>query len=348
MKILITGSNGFLGKRLASDLLNKGHELFLLVRNAKKLEAFLKTITERQNKQITIIEGDVTSHNLGLSEEKISEMIGKVDAIYHSAALLSFDPKDDELTYQVNVEGTRNTLDFALRIKCKKFLYVSTAYTVGHSVNGKEELYNVEGAFVNSYEKTKCQAEHIVMSYGNRLSVSILRPSIIIGDSVTGKAETSFGLYGIMKSLRVLKRKISRSTELEKLPFRLIVNPTESSNIVPVDYVSMVLLAALENGQNQKIYHVTNPNPPRQDTVFELIKEYIQLENLHMVFGEKSEFLREEEQQFNRPLAVFAPYLSRTIEFTCDNTKELLSKSDQSLLNMDHHMLRTIIGGFFR
>ncbi|MGM9923149.1 MAG: SDR family oxidoreductase [Bacillus sp. (in: firmicutes)] len=347
MRILLTGANGFLGKRVAKDLLNEGHELFLLVRDAKKLDRFMREcICEKQKANIRIVEGEITSANIGLDQDVLDEMTGKIDAIYHMAALLSFDEKDEALTYQVNVLGTKHTLDFALRIGCGKFLYVSTAYTVGQETKGAEALYSMDRAFVNSYERTKCEAEHLVDSYSDRISTTILRPAIIIGDSVTGEAETSFGLYGILKSLHVLKRRMVRRPELREVPFRLMIDQDVASNIVPVDYVSSVLVAALTHSRNRDVLNITNPQPPTQAYVFNMVKEYMELPNLEMIDLGKEFALREDEKAFNKPLSVFAGYLGRTIDFPCEETKRILKQADKPLLHMDETMLKTILMGF--
>lgn len=347
MRVLLTGANGFLGKRVAKDLLKDGHELLLLVRDAKKLNGFMQEITCNQQKaNIRIIEGYITSGNLGLDEETIKGLEGKIDAIYHMAALLSFDEKDEALTYEVNVTGTKHVLDFAVKVQSEKFLYVSTAYTIGKEIRGDEALYSQSREFVNSYERTKCEAEHLVDSYSNQISVVILRPAIIIGDSVTGKADTSFGLYGILKSLKVLKRRIARKPELQTLRFRLVMDRDVASNIVPVDYVSSVLVAALQYCKNQDILNITNPQPPKQDVVLQLIKEYMELPKLETIRLGSEHQLREDEIEFNKPLSVFSNYLGRSIHFPCETTASILRQANKPVLDMDEKMLRTIIKGF--
>ncbi|MEH6942588.1 SDR family oxidoreductase [Bacillus sp. JJ722] len=347
MRVLLTGANGFLGKRVAKDLLKDGHELLLLVRNAKKLDRFMQEITSDQQKaNVRIIEGYITSENLGLDEDMIKELEGKIDAVFHMAALLSFDEKDEALTHEVNVTGTKHVLDFAVNIQCEKFLYVSTAYTIGNETKGAEALYSQAREFVNSYERTKCEAEHLVDSYSNQISVAILRPAIIIGDSVTGKAETSFGLYGILKSLKLLKRRMARKPELQTLPFRLVMDRDVASNIVPVDYVSSVLVAALKYCKNRDILNITNPEPPRQDVVLQLIREYMELPNLETIQHGSEHQLRDDELEFNKPLSVFANYLGRNIHFPCETTANILRQANKPILDMDEKMLQTIIKGY--
>jgi nucleoside-diphosphate-sugar epimerase len=346
MNIFITGATGFLGKRLVSDLLAEGHKLFVLVRQMRKAENLLSSLREDQRRSVYIIEGDITKQQLGISIPTLNELRNNIDAIYHMASYLSFDPGKREETIKINIDGTRRTLDLCQFIGCPKFLYISTAYTLGEDVLGKEALYSLDRSFVNTYEETKCHAEHIVTSYNQKMDVMILRPSIIIGDSVTGKAETSFGMYGLLKSVQLLKRKISRNPEWQKNTYHLLLDRNVTSNLVPVDYVTKVLISALYNGENGKIYNITNPNPPTQDSVFKAIVEVLDFPNIKVKHFKYAGQLNDMEKAFNESLSVFRSYWSRSILFPCENTTELLLRSNKELLNMDYSMLKRIVGGF--
>jgi nucleoside-diphosphate-sugar epimerase len=345
VRILVTGATGFLGGHLVKRLLEQEHELLLLVRKKRKLEKVLGELFERHRGRITILEGDVTAERLGLSAAEV-EACGVVDAVYHLASLLSFDPADRERTHQANVVGTERVLAFAKATGVRKFLYVSTAYTLGLALNGVEELYAPEREFVNEYERTKCLAEHAVMRERSSFSVIILRPAIVVGDSRTGEAETSFGLYGLLRGMEILKRRESRKPGWEQRTYALVCPPHESSNLVPVDYVCDVLLAALEHGEDGKIYNITNEKPPVQELVFRLAKEALEFPNVFLCPEAKIGELSPEERAFNEPLQVFAKYWSRTITFADENTQGLLRRAGLKALRMDEAMLERIIRGY--
>ncbi|MFS0781859.1 SDR family oxidoreductase [Bacillus sp. 1P06AnD] len=346
MRIFLTGATGFLGMKIAGQLVNEGHEVLLFVRNKVKAQQIVQSIDKDKRSSLYIVEGELTKPSLGLNEETINQWKGRVDCMVHSAALLSFNPLDDEKVYKVNVIGTEHALQAAEQIGCKSFIYVSTAYTVGMDNEGHELLYSMDRKFCNSYERTKCIAEYLVMSYSTSMSIQIVRPSIIIGDSKTGEAQTSFGLYGILRSLRILKRRMERKPQTDVSPFRLLLDGQSASNIVPVDYVAKVAMAACLYGENRGIYHATNPNPPLQKDVFELVKEHLQMPELELVDYQQKDLLRADELSFNEPLAVFKPYLSRTVNFQCPETEQLLKKQNLKLLHMDEKMLKRIINGF--
>src|SRR5699024_12059551 len=89
---------------------------------------------------------------------------------------------------------------------------------------------------------------------------SIIRPAIIIGDSVTGEADSKFTLYGFMKALKVFKRRITNKN-IETV-YRLFGDSTHTSNFVPVDYDVDVLTVACDYAENQKINNETNNYTP--------------------------------------------------------------------------------------
>ncbi|MGM0777177.1 MAG: SDR family NAD(P)-dependent oxidoreductase [Bacillota bacterium] len=344
MRILITGANGFLGKKLSVKLLEQGHELYLLVRSRKRLDAFMQGEARPFSNQIHILEGDVTEEHLGLNRELVDSLKGKIDALYHSAALLSFDERDRDKTFEVNVGGTENVLKFALELNCPKVLYISTAYTVGTEIAGAEALYSAERQFVNPYEASKCEAEHLVYSFRDKLDIVILRPGIIIGDSRSGEADTNFGLYGFLKGIKILKKRSMRKQDGRTC--RIYLDPEVAQNFVPVNYVIDTLNAALIHGVNGGIYNITNPNPPLQSDIYEIVKEVLDFSQLEMCVPGSSAEMTNEEKAFHESMSIFHSYFQRTIDFPSDNTEKLLAAAGIPMLQMDREALTRIIAGY--
>jgi nucleoside-diphosphate-sugar epimerase len=345
MNIFITGATGFLGTELVKKLVGYNHHVYLLVRNAKKVEDLLQCLDDEKKQLVHIINGELTKEHLGMDEEILKGLIGKMDVIYHTAAYLSFDESEREEIFRINVTGTRNILQFASKIQTKKFIHVSTAYTLGARTEGEESLYSLDSTFVNSYEESKCHAEHLVMSYQDQFHVSIMRPSIIIGDSETGEANTSFGLYGIMRSVELLKKRSMKKNESNQI-YRLLIEKDEITNIVPVDYVVNVLFLALEWGREKTVYHITNSNPPTNEAVFNIIKDVYAFNAIELMPYKDEKLLFPQELNLNKPLAVFKEYLNRSITFSNENTKELLSQGNKTELKMDTDMIYRIVLGF--
>jgi nucleoside-diphosphate-sugar epimerase len=348
MNIFLTGATGFVGKQLSKQLLEEDHQLFILCRNTQKAESFMDEMPSSFNRRVTCIIGDLNKEALGIPEDKIKELNGRIDAVYHMAAYLSFDPAQKEETFSVNLEGTRNALQFAEKTGCRKFLYVSTAYTVGMETKGREELYNLDRDFVNHYEESKSHAEHLVFSHksGHAMEFMILRPAIIIGDSRTGEAQTTFGLYGLLKAASLLKRKVSKRKDWEEHVYRFLGQKELKMNLVPVDYVTKVLKTALKHGEDGKIYNITDPSPLSQEEIFEAVKEVLDFQNLDLIPFSEADSLTEIEKAFNQSLTIFKNYFTREIHFPCDNTLSLLDKAGEKPLSMNYNKLKFIIEGF--
>jgi nucleoside-diphosphate-sugar epimerase len=346
MNLLLTGATGFVGKRLIQELIKDGHDLFLLVRSEYKYKSLINSLSPQEAKSIHAIYGDITSENLNVSDLALDGLKGKIDVLYHMAALLSFDENRKNETFSINVNGTKNVLEFAKDIAVSKFIYVSTAYTLGKNTYANETLHDCNNAFVNPYEESKCATEHLAFEYSNYFDVSIMRPSIIIGDSVTGDADTTFALYGLLRGLKLLKRKVSKQNGWKDTPIRLIIEPGTASNIVPVDYVAKVLTHGLNYAEPNKIYHITNPNPPTHEAVFEVIKEILDFPNLELAPNATIGELSEIEQFLNLPLEVFHDYWNRTITFETVNTKNLLKNAGGNELDLTIETLKHIIKAF--
>jgi nucleoside-diphosphate-sugar epimerase len=348
MNIFLTGATGFVGKQLSKQLLAENHHLYILCRNPQKAEDFIKEMPSSFSSRVTCIIGDLNKEALGIPEDKLKELNGRIDAVYHMAAYLSFDPDQKGETFSVNLDGTRHTMQFAEKTGCRKFLYVSTAYTVGMETEGREELYSLDRDFVNHYEESKSHAEHLVLSYEskNEMEIIILRPAIIIGDSRTGEAETTFGLYGLLKAASLLKRKVSKRLDWEDHVYRFLGQKELKMNLVPVDYVTKVLKTALTHGEHRKIYNITDPLPLTQEEIFKAIKEVLDFPNLELVPYSEADALTELEKTFNQSLTIFTNYFTREIQFPCENTVSLLNKAGEKPLNMDYNKLKFIIGRY--
>ncbi|MFC0523640.1 SDR family NAD(P)-dependent oxidoreductase [Pontibacillus salicampi] len=345
MKILITGATGFLGKQLTLRLLDEGHTVYAIARNQRKADSLLHAVPEETRGNLFIVEGDLTEPLAGISEQNVKMLRNTIDTVYHSAAYLSFNSEEREKTFHINVNGTKNMLELTKAIEAPNFFYVSTAYTLGTKLHAKEELHPVDQSFVNAYEESKCHAEHLVMEYEDCFNVNIFRPSIIIGDSETGEADTSFALYGVIRGLEILKKRTDRKKELQERTFKFLCTEDTSQNFIPVDYVVTVLTTALHTKHAHTIYHITNPNPPTNRLLFEMVKEKLDFPNIEMVPSDYSGELTKEEQAFNAPMSVFRPYWSKKISFDDTNTQRLLEENGQAHLNMDMNMIERILYG---
>ncbi|WP_223700928.1 SDR family oxidoreductase [Sutcliffiella deserti] len=345
MNIFLTGATGFLGGRLIRNLLEEGHTVYILARNLDKANKQKENLPFLLQEKVHILQGDIIKPDFGFTKDTLNLISGQVDIFYHLAALVKFDHELREQLMEMNFHGTKIALKVADKIGASKFIHVSTAYTVGTSNQGLEELYEISQGFNNPYEESKALAEHEVFQYQDKMEVSIFRPAIIVGDSKTGEADSAFTLYGFMRGLELFKRRLDRKLSIEKV--HLVGSKHGTSNLVPVDYVADILTIAATKAKSRTIYNVTNPAPPTNREILEIIKYHLQFDTLGIYQKGTSFVLTPVEEQLNGMLNVFAPYLDRSISFNDANTQELLNGSPIAHLNMTDEIINIIVQAYF-
>ena len=115
--ILVTGINGFIGSHLALELLEKGYQVIGVD------QAYPKNIP----KKIRFFRLDLTKDNT------YRELPRDIDTIIHLAALMDKNPDEKKLikVFTINCLATLKLLEFARKIKIKKFIFSSTANAIG-------------------------------------------------------------------------------------------------------------------------------------------------------------------------------------------------------------------------
>jgi nucleoside-diphosphate-sugar epimerase len=139
---------------------------------------------------VTTVRGDVARPMLGLGWQAYVEMAARVDAVIHCAAVTDFNRVDGSLE-ATNIAGTEHVAAFAAAANAVLY-HVSTAF-VHATVDGDR------GRTAIGYASSKLAAEEVVRSSG--VPHVILRPSIIIGDSVTGEIAAFQGLYKVVAGI---------------------------------------------------------------------------------------------------------------------------------------------------
>jgi nucleoside-diphosphate-sugar epimerase len=348
LTLFLTGCTGFLGKKLVHNLLETtDHTLFVLVRDMARGTRMVTSLGQEADRRITLLKGDITKPFCGLADEMITELNGKIELFYHVAALVKFDEDLREELFAVNYEGTKHALELATNWHAKKFIYVSTAYTIGTREQGIEELYPIDDNVHNPYEESKVKSEHLVFSYANQLDVSIFRPSIIVGDSKTGEADSAFTLYGFLRALDVFKKRVERKEKDQTTIYKLIGSKYSTSNVVPVDYVADILALAVTKAEAGKIYNITNPAPFTNFHFLTLIKESLKFDRLDIVEYAAPGTLSPEEEYVNGMIKIINSYLSRSFDFDDRNTQHLIEGTDIKHLELTEETMKMIIEAYF-
>ncbi len=348
MTIFLTGTTGFLGGKLLANLLQTtDHTLYVLVRDMAKAERLVASLPGNTESRIRLLQGDITKVNCGLDAMEIDELTGNIDIFYHLAALVKFDEELRKELFAINYDGTKHALELAKLLSAKKFFYVSTAYTIGKHEYGVEKLYPIEAEGHNPYEESKVKSEHLAFSYADDMDVSIFRPSIIVGDSETGEADSEFTLYGFMRALDVFKRRVTRSATDPTTVYRVLGSKHATSNFVPVNYVADILAIAASRAEAGTIYNITNPKPASNYDILTMIKNALDFNQLAIIEETDEGTLTVEEERLNDMIRVFNDYLSRSFDFDDRNTQQLIDGTPIQHLDMPEETLQMIINAYF-
>ena len=272
--IFLTGFPGFIAARLVKRLAKDGARFLLLVqpefvRRAAEEVARIASETNTPASSFRILEGDITRADLGLCAADLNIVRSEATVLFHLAAIYDLTVRP-EIASLVNVEGTRNVNDFALKTmtKLRRYHYVSTCYVAGlrKGVILETELQHNAG-FRNYYEESKHLAEIEVEEMKSRLPITIHRPSVVCGDSRTGETAKYDGIYYLIHYVRMQPRLLSLFN---------IGNTGVRLNLVPVDFVveAMTALTIDDNAVGATV-QLADPAPLTTKELFDTISKTI-------------------------------------------------------------------------
>ena len=176
MIILITGSTGFVGKRLLNKLKSLGHQLRVISRKpVLGVETFIS---------------DFTDSNIP------TEALLGVDTIFHLAGYthdLRADNSTKDLYFLINVESTKELAKLAVKHKVKRFIYLSSVKAGPPPMKGHCISEDEDGEPESIYGKTKREAELRLLKIASKhMHVSIIRSSLVYGPNVKGNLHLMF------------------------------------------------------------------------------------------------------------------------------------------------------------
>lgn len=185
MKYFVTGATGFIGGRVASQLVEAGHEVVALVRSKAKAQELAKL-------GISLAEGDITDR-----ESMRQPMMG-VDGVYHIAAWYKIGERDKSIAERINVGGTRNVLELMKELAIPKGVYTSTL-AVNSDTGGRvvDESYRFTGEHLSEYDRTKWLAHYevAVPMIAAGLPLVIVQPGVTYGPGDTSAIAEVFRQY---------------------------------------------------------------------------------------------------------------------------------------------------------
>ena len=179
MKIFITGATGFIGANLSLKLAESGQTVHALFRSEPKASVL-------KHSHIRIFKGDI------LDKDSLMKGMDSCDRVYHLGAFAQAWCKDPDTYYEVNVVGTKNVLDAAIRSGVKRIVVTSTAGVVGPSQGIPVDECSVRTIdFCSAYESSKSIMEKLVTDYADKgVHVVLVNPTRVYGPGLLSQSNS--------------------------------------------------------------------------------------------------------------------------------------------------------------
>src|SRR5688572_5919377 len=254
MQYFVTGATGFIGKRLVKKLLErKGSVVHFLVRKESegKVAALRECWGVPASRAVPVF-GDLTSKKLGVASEDVKRLKGQIDHFHHLAAVYDLSA-DEESQIAVNIEGTRNTVEFAKAIDAGHFHHVSSIAAAGlYEGVFREDMVEEAENYEHPYFMTKHESEKIVRKEC-KVPWSVYRPAMVVGDSQTGEMDKIDGPYYFFKLIQRMRQLLPPWVPAVGLEGGRV-------NIVPVDFVVDALDHLSHKADiNKRCFHLVDP-----------------------------------------------------------------------------------------
>jgi nucleoside-diphosphate-sugar epimerase len=264
--VLVSGFPRLIARRVADALLAEKTErvVRLLVRPKFRDDAEAFVRASPNGTRIELLDGDAAAIDLGLSGVEFKQLAGEVDYIQHLAQI-SYEGADPKAAYDLNVQGAREVLELARAAKgLKRLVHLSSTRVSGDRTGVvQEEDLEAGQSFHSPIAETMYRAERLMRRAMDTVPVTILRPSIMVGDSRTGEIDRLDGPYLLV--LLVL-------TSPAEITLPLPARGDAPLHLVPIDYVARAAAAMMcEPGAASRTFHLVDPSPLSARSVYERV-----------------------------------------------------------------------------
>ena len=275
MRVLVTGGAGYIGSHTCVELLEAGHEVFVIDDLSNGHEAALERVRDITNCELQFMNADIRDSN---ALEKIFNNF-KPDSVIHFAGLKAVGESvvDPVRYYDVNVGGSISLLSAMSKVECNGIVFSSSA-----TVYGKPKYlpYDEEHPTnpANPYGRTKLIIENIIHDW------------IKVDSKRNGTILRYFNPVGAHESGQIGEEPIGIPNNLMPFIAQVAAGRREYLNIFgnnydtadgtgSRDYIHVVDLAcahikALEHDFGSRKFNVLNIGSGQGTTVLELLKSF--------------------------------------------------------------------------
>jgi thioester reductase-like protein len=313
--------------------------------------------------RLTVVEGHLDDPDFGLERPRYEALASRVDEIVHCASSTSFSERKRAEIEKANVCDLDAILDLAARGGCAFFHHVSTAYVAGRRSGACAEELVETREFTNPYEETKYRGERIVKERCDRdgIGLNIYRPSIVYGDSGTGRTIRFDGVYYPVKAVSffrslyekdIVERGARRSREMGvkidargrvHLPLRVPAAPLGGINLVPIDFFLKAFMAIMDEGPAGRVFHVVNANLTTIESLAAWTGEFFHVDGIRTAPPEEFAETPKNalELLFDRSIEAYDPYMKDTRVFESARTGAILAKRGVACPTFDWKIFST-------
>lgn len=169
MRVAVTGGSGVVGSAVVRHLVSAGHDVRALARSSASVVAIERL-------------GAVPVHGDVLDEPSTERLVDGCDTVFHVAGVNELCSRDRWRMWRVNVEGTRIVVDACTRMGVGRMVHTSSVVTIGHEGDAPgDESSAHRGHFLSEYERSKWEAERVVLSPGREFEVVSVNPASVQG-----------------------------------------------------------------------------------------------------------------------------------------------------------------------
>ena len=274
-RFFLTGGTGFLGSHVAVELVRRGFRVALLARSDKHRSAKARLgelldwfgLPPGERRGVRVVEGDITLPLMGIAPDEYRGLLDETDEIIHCASNTAFSERKRAEVEAVNSAGLERVLEFARASGAYFFHHVSTAFVAGKTSGPCPEGPAAPREFWNAYEETKCQGERRVAEVCREagFGLGIYRPSIVYGDSRTGRSRLFNAVYYPVRTALMIKELYEKdirerggrkagemgvrieSDGSTHLPLRIETAGRGGLNLIPVDFFTAAFLGKMSD-----------------------------------------------------------------------------------------------------
>ncbi len=244
--VLLTGAGGYLGSRLAANLLESAtHPVILWLHATSRAELEQKAKVLREYLGPVADAAQMRGGDLCAPEPFADIDPGEVGSIVHCAAVTRFNV-EEALARSVNVDGTVKLCEFASRCKkLERLALVSSVYACGLREGViAEEALTEKPAFSNYYEWSKWESERRLQEDFDSLPWMVLRVATIVAESARGQVHQYNAFHNTLKLLFYGLISLVPGDRDTPLYF------------VTADFTVDAIATVLERGESKGIYHI--------------------------------------------------------------------------------------------